>query len=564
MFYFTILLFWQEISLPGESLVIDHVSYRKTSKFDPGTIRVFLKNSGKSKITVKKVLLDGYSIPVWGVNDIKLNKPSPKVEEKNHPKNFKEIAAKYSSKRIVWARMTPHPIPPNHIAALFVKMVNPLPRPMKVVFELDSGEKIKAIVRPVANLLVFTAITFSEKLDIMYLYLEGRSKTELDISEIEIDGKSVMNQTWFSSKKLKNEKKVIGKFKFGSPRTQGKYITIKISTKQGASAEERIRIFSHFPINVENGNPPKGFGFDVDSYTFQPSYFKSKILPKEGKPMPALLRVNHIFDCLMHKFGANKTRCAHETFKRFDLVSRYDPNNPTTIHLCRIRPETGFALFAETVDVLRLNPNITTALSKGGENESPEEIAGRICHFAYRAASPRPFHPLVDSTKYGTENEIGVPEEMRKLAYTLIGMGAKALLFRHKDWQGKTGRGKEINHEIMKLITEISHLKSYLAIADPVPWIKTPNNEKVSAFSLAAGDRGIVIILVRHGEEKTEKELKLELALPEWVVPKKLEKILEKDMVSVDFQKPTSKKIVFSVPGFKTTCAFLLKTENER
>jgi len=543
--------------------LIEHVSYRKTSEFDPGTIRVYLHNYAKRRVTATQVLLDGLPISVWGV-DLRWDKiepdPVPTGEDHEEGSEYDIAAARLSDRRIVWARMAPPTIPPGQVGELALKLTHPLPRPMKVKFVLDEGRELEALVRPVALSLTITAVTFSEGLDRIYVYMTtglelpedkkgcgcgqgASSETEeqtgppavqqaepLRITSLELNGNPVTSGAWLSSDRIAEGEKQLAIIDLDEPLSQGSFVTVRIACDGGASAEERVRVFAGFPLNVETGNPPASFGLDEALYTFFPAYAKSDDPGKNApqKPEPSM-RVNYVFDCAMHKFAGDKARCAKETFRRYDICAKYDPHHPSLIHMCRIRPETGYALFGETTDILRINPNITSGMSKGREGETPEEVVERITHYAYCAARPRPVHSLADTAKFGESKACASPEELRRRVYTMLGCGVKGLLYRHRGFRDMSTPA--LDEEIKGLNAEIRHLRPHLAVADVVDWA-VAQETGLTAHALLAGDAAVLVILVRHecGDGSSSPEpgetIEISLTLPGWIRPFSAARIL--------------------------------------
>jgi hypothetical protein len=584
---------------------IEHVSYRRTSEFDPGTIRVYIRNVGKKETSFKQVLLDGLPISVWGV-DLSCEKMEPdtppETAHEGGGENFESVASKLSDKRIVWARLAPPHIPQGGIGELSIKLANPLPRPMRVLLVPAEGERIPALVRPVQPPLSISAVTFSGTLDRLYVYLDscpqmiggprpcpcGKAQPQaasssgtgagaqapagpLRVTGVEIDGTPVKNGLWLSSSVIQKGEKHLAVVALKQPLVQGSYVTVRVACENGISAEERVRMFSGFPLNVESGDKlPSGYGLDEQPYTIFPEYAKSAEPAKAApaKPPEPSPRANYVFDCAMHKFAGDQTRCAKETFRRYDICARFDPYHPSLIHMCRIRPETGYALFGETTDILRFNPNITSGMSRGREGESPEEVVERITRYAYFGARPRPAQALADTAKFGNDKELASPEESRRRVYTMLGCGVKGLLYRHRGWEDTSS--PRLDDEIKRLNAEIHQIRPYLNIADVAEWVEVEGTGSMGAYSLLASDQAVVVILVSHespaGEgtpdtDTAQKAVKILLTLPDWLVPVSAFRVTPEKLQPADMEWSSSGKVVLHTRTPDAAEAYVVKVE---
>jgi len=153
-------------------------------------------------------------------------------------------------------------------------------------------------------------------------------------------------------------------------------VTVQVKTTGGAVAQERVRVITGFPISVEHGSPPAGFNLDTVPYTRRPEYLTDADAAVEVHEADTIA-VNHIFDCAIHTYKADHARSASEILRRYDLSRYHEPAIPCSQHLCRVRPETAYALFGELTDILRTNPNINSGFSHGNA-DSPEETVARI------------------------------------------------------------------------------------------------------------------------------------------------------------------------------------------
>ena len=171
------------------------------------------------------------------------------------------------------------------------------------------------------------------------MYVEGNSDSPLTLQGIELDGNWIDSGIWFTSRSLAKGDKQLAVIDLDRPLKRGNWLTVKVVCQGGVATEERVRIFTGFPINVEDGAPAPGFGLDAAPYTCRPEY----LTKPDAAPAPRdanALAVNHIFDCAIHTYAADHARSAGEILRRYDLSVTREPRIPCSQHLCRVRPET--------------------------------------------------------------------------------------------------------------------------------------------------------------------------------------------------------------------------------
>jgi len=575
----------------GPITPIDCAWYRKTSEFDPGTIRVYIRNTSDREWSFRQVLLDGLPIPVWGVDegldDAKADLPPDAGQEGGgEHQAYADAAKRFSGKRVIWARLAPAVIAPGEIGEFMAKIANPMPRPMKVEFVPVTGETLATVVRPTDPPLTISMVTFGEDLRTVYVYLKGNREEPITLRGLELNGRwlSPANESsnipengkpetseslWLSSNNLETGEKQLAVVTLPEPLMQGGFIVLKAYGNGGETVEERVRVFSGFPVNAEGYRaPPPGFGLDTKLYDYRPAYMTADTPEGPSSPSEPQLHSNYVFACAMHTFAADHRRSAQEILRRYELCLRFDPHHPSFQHLCRIRPETGFALFGEIADIIRTNPNITTGLSETPPNETPFEAVARIARYACVSAAPRRVQTVAHSTPFGETRGLTSPDEMRRRVHALLGTGVKGVIYRHHAWNGKEPAEEAMNNEIRRLNAELAHLRDYLAIADTVDWVAVKERDDVNAYSLLAGPDALVVILVRHASGKKADEMdsageqvNLALRLPEWFVPGDTVAVSPEGMERLDATVTADDGLALPTPAAAAT--FLIRRANQ-
>ena len=225
--------------------VVDFCWRRKTSEFDPGTLRIYLRNTRAQNLTVKRVLVDGEAIPTWGADWDRQNKnPDPPEVQTREPDDFvlKSIVIRPPLRRVLWARLAPAVIPPGAIAEFSAKLFIPTVKPITVELVPEAGEAIKVVVASVTPAVAITAITFSPKYDRIYAYLEGRDDEAAEVDQFELNGQPVSKGLWLPAQRLGKGDKLPAVLSLDTPLKQGDFITLKVLFQGGIVAEERVRV----------------------------------------------------------------------------------------------------------------------------------------------------------------------------------------------------------------------------------------------------------------------------------------------------------------------------------
>ena len=292
-----------------------------------------------------------------------------------------------------------------------------------------------------------------------------------------------------------------------------------------------MRVLPGFPINTEGGPVPQGFGLDPTPYVHRPDYISpdQAARPLHSAPEPAQ-RANDIFHCAMHAYGLDKHRTAREILRRYDLCRRHDPHHLCVQHLCRIRPETGYALFGQLADAIRINANIRTSLDTRLRRAAPIDIVAGISRAARLAVRPRLVHAVADTSPFGETKGFADPAAFRRRVYAILSESPRGLFYRHRGWAGSEPGAKALNTEIRRLNAELAHLRPHLAIADVWPWPRAPRRPDLLARALLAGDQALLLILVRRtppeGQPLPEGQtLQLAIDLPPSLAPRRAARI---------------------------------------
>lgn len=545
------------------SLETYHDDYRRTSSFDPGSLRVFLRNREAQPIRITSVLLDDFPIPVWGlttsltasVANTEAFDPASGTNGLHLPERSglgisHRIHQKMGHRQILWARLRPSVIQPGAIAECVVKLQNPMTRPMKLSFALDDAPVHDVVFRPAARRLAISSVTFSPDCGVMHVFVCNNGTVTDELTRCELDGVDLGVEARISPRSIAPGMKSVVSIQPPHLFSQGAFHTLRVTTRNGATTAERVRVFAGFPLATE-GRAHAARGFGLDEWHCTP--------PPDGtcSPRPPGPWINVIFECVMHKYRADLTRTAQQVFHLYDDMLAVDPFHPSIIHPCRIRVEEGCAKFGETADAIRINPFVGRDDPDGGPPLAPHESVWRLGELASVGAAPRPWYALIATGEPGCDS----PHALRRLGYAAVASGAKGLFFRHADWK-RTAAG-DFNRELRSWIAEIAQIRSWLAVADVVPALASVTPASLTAATLLTPDRGLVLIIVNGASDLPEgSRAEIGILWPFGAMPGRLSQVTAGGLQEVHIFEPTEAgRMNMDIPVPKDATTYVLACE---
>jgi hypothetical protein len=512
--------------------------YRKTSDWDPGTVRIWFQNATAKDRRLVRVKLNGSTIPVWGVDwERRFAEASACVKRelgKEGNPDCRAIADSFGSKQIAWAQLDPPLVPGGGISQLAVKLAHRPPGLLMFTLQWESGEEQRVLVDPQPATLGISAVTFSEDLATVFVYLENRAEVPVSLSMVQLLGVPEVKEAWLSSGNVGSACKELAVTKLKHPLRAGEFIAVQAKSGARTVAVERVRVLSGFPLGLELDRSPDGdLGVDSSPYSMVPAYLRterSDSAPtcEDAQPGPAGTQDSrgiYLYMCPTHSFDCDPRRNAGEIFRRHDLCQRSDPLVPCFIHVCRVRPEEGYALFAETADIIRINPNVNTSLQPRAPEDPPEKIVARIARCAYLSARPGVVHAIEDTTEFGATDSLSSPAEYRRKIYAILGQGVKGLFLRHDVRKSESpARTQALADTIRAIHAEIRMVRPLLAVADTACLASVRDRPGTTVYTLLAADQAILILVVQHTlqppgtvDPASSRNLCINLVPPAWL-----------------------------------------------
>lgn len=482
------------------SISLYFADYRKVSAHDPGSVRLHFRVPPDAP-PIKEVLFSDRPILVWGLTNL-LFAPVTAPESVALPfaDGEPQVFAPEMPPRtgITWARLRSPDAHDGGLAELVIKLEHPLSMPGKVTVVDAAGATLNTVVRPLPRRLTLEAIRFSPDMTTALCHLQWMGDAcDCRVERVEVDGMEVSPKHWRDGGPLPASAQTVVAIKPVNGFQAGRecIIRIDLQASEGSfSSAERVRALSFFPLASERGaiRLPQ-LDFVCPDVTI---YRNREVLPDDAlkSRIPDHPHISRVFGCAMHTYAANLTRSAQHVFATHERAQRLVPSAPTTIHMCRIRPEEGYALFGETTDTLRYQPLFSNKPDIPAGGADPVTTVERLSGCAVAAAAPRPAHCVLP-TSFGKSYGTMSPVELRRLVYTALGRGAGGMLFRHKGWTHED----EFTRHMAALFRELEsirpHLENACFVASPTV---AAGGAQATAYLLRSGLNTGLLIFVSH------------------------------------------------------------------
>lgn len=473
-----------ETVVNGESLRLDSCHFRRCSLFDNGALYCFLRNNHTRAVMIDGVVVDGVLFP--GI-DLAYALPTLLGNKRLAKANGTGV-----KRRVLWVQVLPNPIPAGGVGNVKIKFISLPTKPIRVRLNYRSGRELTFGAEPVDNPLRISAVTFSESLDTVHVYLHNLTSKTVTLEEILVDQHAVTERAVCRGMNISPGGKSCFRVSYPRPIKQGQLISIKCKTEGGLVAQEIVRAFSLFPVTVEKGAPPPGLLFNAEPIV-------ATLIDDSASSVAKGAFINEIASCPMHTHGSLWPGSRVLLGRYSDALGAH-PEYPAMCHLCRFHKEVGMFLFGDSVDLVRMNFYVG---STWYPQFAPDNIScGRWLGTQLKLATqPRPFCAVVPTRKdkyrqiYAGDRP--TPNELRRFVYEAVGVGAKGIFYRGLNANVEELWAIRIREEIKRVNEELHQLRSSLRIAEPTDWA-TVNTKGVSASALLAGLDEIILVLVRQ------------------------------------------------------------------
>ena len=539
-------------------LVIDHAYLRKFSHFDNGTAHVFLKNKGNRPVAVTRVLLNDVPLPQYEVLELELSEMSSLegLSTLQEPED----------ERIIWYQILPNPIPPGKVGDIQIKWAYPPYKLIRVTVETNLGQKLSRVIQPINNLLRVTYVGFNKSFNKVYIYLESTYKEKLEVRQIFLDSEDVTDSTFKPWQYIFPDEKKCIQLNLREPLNKGKYVSVKIVTKERIIAESLVRVSALFPITTYSGFKPD---FNLDPGDYRRHCRDSLNLSVKESPIQ---RMCHVLDCPTHGHGSYRNAGKNAVVKVSTCCQERAPFYPTSMYICKAGQERGSFLFGEIADIVISNTAEPHSFRKDSREESPTQ---RTAYIMKQGSSPNPFHALpitgFDSRFPEFKNRLLTPEEERLIVYYNLSRGAKGIFYYLPSWEkGDETERTKLRREIKAINTELKLLKAFLVVGEYVTLAQT-DEPMVNASTIVSGYEAIVLMLINDDyESKPEKgsnafnhkpkgRFDVNVTIPEGMEIKEVSELIAGIFLPIEYHYKEG-KVTIPVDGLDITRLILLES----
>jgi len=479
-----------------EGLEVLAVEFDAPHEFSSGLVRLYVRNTSRDPLD---------SLDVRATPEQADGRPDPEAFP------------------ILWQRLLPPRLLPGQVGEFSLKPDRP-PRGSGAAFDLSNGEQVLASVpiRFEASALRIESVGFGEDLKSVFVYAANRSDEPLQVELGSVGGHRKGYSAYTLNSPVSPGETCVSVYRLAEPLTRADYVllTLRGTGRNGTyDAHALVRALPGFPVGYERDTVARADESCLD--LLEPMQWSGQV-PESG-PYAGLMT------CPAHAHGSHRE--AAEKFIRDNVrLFSEDPKLASVMHICRAGMPDAWFEFGCLPDIARYNPCLLT-----GRVSADNKVSGHpfcwLSRQAWGASSPRPFHAVVYCGSYSDDRFGDHPplvSDVRFMTYAVLASGAKGVLYRGSpDLSDDRDR-----REFTRLNHEVRLLKPLLSIGCPLDCAEA-GNDKVSARTLLAGDRALLIFLLHRARlvpqedrtvrtiwpEPVRERVEVRSKLPQGVVP---------------------------------------------
>jgi len=518
------------------SATVTSAYFRKVHQLDRGTIHIFFQNTSNQVVKIEKVFYNGIAIDTI-------------------PNDF-----------CIWHQTVPPVIEPGEFANLKIKQRWDTNKLIRISALLSSGETIDAVIEPVPPDLKFSFIGFSNDYRQVYIYLENTGTESAKIKQLFCQDKEITKDCYIPEDSVLPSSKVLVIYTPDNALRPGRYLSFRVITDKGLSVQSISRVYSHFPIAAWGTDLRTELGFDPENFEIR--YPKNKEAFQNYKNEPHFKAYQLLMDPVCVDGGKKQIvgTSAREIIEQAEVCYEYDPNHPTLIHICEYQKPDCYFVYGEVTDIGVVNPYEIVFYRNPPEKNAYFTALGKL------ASESRPLWTIPEAFTYrGTR--FPTPEEERIIVWSQIGEGSKGIWYFYSNKTSGYPASPALEAEIGRINSELQVLKEYIVISEPVSLVRT-DAEKITAYTLLCGDKGILLILVNNdhtsyfeeGKEPftyTPKEnFKAEVKISQWMKVKEITEVKTDETVDMKYRTERD-SLIIPIDRLDITRQFLITTERK-
>jgi len=440
-----------------------HAEHDRLSRYDAGTLRVFVRNTSTRTITSLSVR--------QRVRDNVGRRAQPRVI-------------------LLWQLLSPPAIKPGRVGEIVAKLKDPALRESADFDLVGDGlpKKIVSVSFEPKEIRII-AVRFAPTMSDALVYVANRSQEARRIRLLNVQGSRSKSTKCTLNNPVPAGDVGLVRCKLETAVSPGQYVHFAVESPgpgEKVEAHALVRAYSQFPIASFWGPSPAGdchldalprLSFRPEA---RPAGYVAGLLAAPSRYAPTV-------------DGAAQTFCQARTklyAERPDLLA--------AIHASRIGAPESYYSLAPLADVVRVNTSLHLYWGLGPA--APEDYR-ESCHpfywrsrHAWLACSPKPYHAAVYVGKarvdYGGSSIL--PEETRLMAYCALSAGSQGIYYRGSpptpDMPANWSKFRRLN-------AELQALKPNLRLGCPVAWADS-DSDRISAKALLCGDGALVIALL--------------------------------------------------------------------
>lgn len=502
-----------------------------------GALHIYLKNLDIKPITISKISIEG--------------------------KNIDELL----KENIIWYRVNPETIAPGNISETIIRFrEKPEKNIMNIQFFAETGSSIQMKIEMKLPIIKIGYVAFNQNIDQMYVYIEKRSNEQLGLSKVYLNGTDITSNAEIYAPQFFKDVSLV-KIKLPEPLKYGSFHTVKIISTTGEAAASLFRAWDSFfsigtygeyeDIDILQCNTHVRH-YDIEEEALSrlsTKNMRTVLGILEPEKIKRLKRHPAMFayyltdepdgaDYLVGKpIGFFAMTLEREMVKPLRELSEH----LTLVNIDNTYPPLGYYIYGKIADILSCALYPVTY-------EHELRWVQRVVETVRFSCAPRPFIPICEAMAHeGTR--FSAPEEVRIIAYYMIGSGAKGINY-WTYWPYKTPTGgvygflgnTPVTTEVNRINSEIKTIAHLLSKGHPIDLV-TSSNERIWASALLCGEKDIVVVLVNENYSSTKgsfnytpiEDVRIEVKIPDWMDVKEASLISYEGIKKLTYKKLNGK-----------------------
>jgi len=428
--------------------------------------------------------------------------------------------------RVVWHLILPEQVEAGEWTECTVRLRSVPKEDVRLGFRIGVAKRVEVSVPIKARRVRLESISFSPRIDRLYIYIRSLDGGKIRGEAVRFDGKDVTGSCRWTEGPKQSALSLV-EVELETPWRLGTYHLVEVDLSDGSRLAYPIRAWDNYfmiglfgDIELERVKDAKAHGLNTYVLSREHSIldelginYVARYGVGEGRQRSSeqsgTLFYNNIDEPDVHDVTAGRAlpymdrlgvNAEFKVLPRFRYHLEKDSRTPSMVLTDNTYKPLNYYVYGQTSDIFCTDPYVPLS------GDQVDLIAHSL-EVARDACAPCPLVATLWVTSIGGDPQKGrppLPEEERIMVFYALGCGIKGLSY-YADRDSKTkaeelsgvSHNKPLWEELGRINADVSVLRPYLSIGCP---ISVPQeNEKVWSRSLLCGRDHMVVVVVNKG-----------------------------------------------------------------